>query len=153
LYAGAYAVEQAYLAEGGHGDEALLPLMKRAAKVLGSLTLPAAVVLAVSAHWVLLVFGHVYSTRASGELVVLVLGGVPFAAELWLTTALKLAGRLRAIALCNTIYSLVICSAAWLLAPLGLTYVGLAWALGSSLALAAAALAVFRAIRQGAFST
>ena len=41
LYAGAYAVEQNFLAEGAHGEEALVSLMRRSAKVLAILVLPA----------------------------------------------------------------------------------------------------------------
>jgi O-antigen/teichoic acid export membrane protein len=149
LYAGAYAVEENFLAEGAHGEEELKKLMWRAAKLLSMMALPAAVIGAVAAHWVLLVFGDSYSTHGTETLIFLALGAIPIAAQNWLVTVLRLTGQLLAITVSNVVYAVAICGLAWFLAPHGLGLVGAAWLLGSTAGVVSATVALLRGVRRG----
>jgi O-antigen/teichoic acid export membrane protein len=152
LYAGAYAVEQNFLAEGAHGEEPLPGLMRRAGKVLALLSLPAAAVVAVSAHRLLDLFGGGYASHGALTLTLMAVAAIPVAAENWLVTVLRLTGQLRAITVTNGIYALSICGLAWLLAPLGLGAIGVAWLLGSSIGVVATSVPVGLGMRRGALA-
>jgi O-antigen/teichoic acid export membrane protein len=142
LYAGAYAVEQNFLAEGSHGEEELKSLMWRAAKLLAVLSIPAALVVALTAHLLLSIFGGGYARHGSEALVLMACAALPVAAQNWLLTVLRLSGQLVAITVCNVVYAAGICSLAWFLVPHGLGMVGAAWLLGALGGVAVAALAV-----------
>jgi O-antigen/teichoic acid export membrane protein len=152
LYAGAYAVEENFLAEGAHGEEQLKSLMWRAAKLLAMMALPAALIGAVAAHWVLLVFGDSYATHGTETLILMALAAIPIAAQNWLVTVLRLTGQLLAITVSNVIYAVAICGLAWFLAPHGLGMVGGAWLFGSLAGVVAATVALLRGARRGALA-
>lgn len=139
LYSGAYAVEQTFLAEGSHSDVDWRELLRRSRRVLMAMCVPACLVLAVAAHWVLLVFGTRYSQHGTPSLILLTVAAIPMAANNWLWTVLRLSGRLRALVLSSGVYAIAICGLAWLLAPHGLTGLTAAWPIGSLLSAAVAA--------------
>ena len=139
LYATAYAVEQAFHAEGSQAGADRTALRRRSRHVLLTLCLPPCLMLAAAAHWILLVFGARYSEHGTAALAVLAVAAVPVAASNWLWTALRLSGQLRALVLSNGVYAITICGLAWLLAPYGLAAVAAAWLAGGVLAAAAAA--------------
>jgi O-antigen/teichoic acid export membrane protein len=153
LYAGVYAVEENFLAEGAHDEENLTHLMWRAAKLLAMMALPAALAGAVLAHYIMLVFGHAYAVHGSGALELMALAAIPIAAQNWLITVLRLTGQLLAITLSNVVYAVAICGLAWFLAPHGLTMVGGAWLFGSSAGVVVAAIAVLLGKRRGVLSS
>jgi len=140
LYSAAWAVEQAFLAEGSHAGVDLRELLKRSRRVIVALCLPACLVLVVSAHWVLLAFGTRYSQHGTLSLILLALAAIPIAANNWLLTVLRLSGRLQVIVASSAVYAVGICGLAWLLAPHGLTTLTAAWPLGGLLGAAVAAL-------------
>jgi O-antigen/teichoic acid export membrane protein len=131
LYSAAYAVEQAFLAEGGHAGVVDRALLRRSFRVLVALCLPACLVLTLSAHWVLLAFGSKYSQHGASSLILFSLAALPIAAGNWLMTVLRLAERLSAIVVSNVINAAAICGLAWYLAPRGLTAVAAAWPIGA----------------------
>ena len=140
LYSTVYAVEQTFLAEGSQPDVDLPELLRRSRRVLMALCLPACLVLVVTAHWVLLVFGTKYSQRGAPSLMLLAVAAIPIAANNWLWTVLRLSGRLRGLILSNGAYAIAICSLAWLLAPHGLTALTAAWPIGGALGAVVAAM-------------
>jgi O-antigen/teichoic acid export membrane protein len=142
LYAGAYAVEQNFLAEGAHGEEGLPSLMWRSAKVLSVLILPACLAVALLAHPLLALFGRAYAAHGSGALVVMAVAAIPVAAQNWLVTVLRLSGQLMAITVCNGVYAVAICVLAWLFAAHGLTMLSAAWLLGAGAGVIATTIAV-----------
>jgi O-antigen/teichoic acid export membrane protein len=139
LYSGAQAVEQTLLAEGSRSDADSRELLRRSRRVLMAMCMPACLVLVLSAHWVLLVFGTRYSLHGTASLILLALAAIPIAANNWLWTALRLSGRLQVLVLSNGVYAIAICGLAWLLAPHGLAGLTAAWPIGSLLSAAVAA--------------
>jgi O-antigen/teichoic acid export membrane protein len=152
LYSGAYAVEENFLAEGAHGEERLTSLMWRSAKLLAMMAVPAAIIGAIGAHWIMLVFGHAYAIHGSGALELMALAAIPIAAQNWLITILRLTNQLLAITVSTVVYAVGICGLAWLLAPHGLMMVGAAWLLGSLASVGAATIAVLLGKRRGALN-
>jgi O-antigen/teichoic acid export membrane protein len=150
LYAGTYAVEQNFLAEGAHGEERIVSLMWRAGKVLACLAVPAAIAGAVFSHWILIIFGDQYARHATEALLLMALATIPVAAQNWLVTVLRLSNQLKAITMCNVVNAASICGLAWFLAPRGLTMVGAAWLLGALAGVVVAAGAVVLGARRGA---
>ena len=121
LYSGAYAVGQTFLAEGSRGGADWRELLRRSRRVLMAMYIPACLVLAVSAHWVLLVFGARYSQHGTPSLILLTLAAVPIDVNNWLWTALRLSGRLRPLVWSCGTYAITVCGLAWSLASHGLT--------------------------------
>jgi O-antigen/teichoic acid export membrane protein len=142
LYSGAGAVEQAFLAEGAYSGAVGRRLRWRSLSLVMLLCVPAGLVLAVAAHWIMLAFGTKYSLHATTALVVLATAAVPMGAINWLVTMLRLASKLRAIVLSNLVYVAAISAMAWFLAPRGLTAVCAAWPIGALLASVTAGVAV-----------
>lgn len=138
LYSAAYAVGQAFLAEGSQASVDRRELFKRSRRILVALYLPAIIVVMLAAHWVMLVFGPQYSQFGTSALILLAVAAVPIAACNWSWTVLRLSGHLTAIVLSSAIYTVAICALAWFLAPGGLTIATAAWPIG---ALAAALVA------------
>jgi O-antigen/teichoic acid export membrane protein len=141
VYSAAYAVEQAFLAEGSQADVDWRKLVRRSLRVLIALSLPACLVLLVAARWFLLVFGSKYSQHATAALMMLAVAVIPVAGNCWWQTVLRLSGRLRAIIVSNSVYATAICGLAWFLAPHGLTGLAAAWPVGALLGATTAALA------------
>lgn len=138
LYSAAYAVGQAFLAEGSHAGVDRRKLLKRSRRILVALYLPAVIVVILTARWVLLVFGAKYSAFGTSSLILLAVAALPIAACNWSWTVLRLSGRLAAIIASSAVYTVAICGLAWFLAPSGLAALATAWPIG---ALAAALLA------------
>ena len=138
LYSAAYAVGQAFLAEGSQVGANRRQLLKRSRRILVALYLPAVLVVVLAARWVLLIFGPGYSKFGTTSLIMLAVAAVPIAVCNWSWTVLRLSGRLVAIMVSSGIYMVAICALAWFLAPRGLTTLTAAWPIGSLLAAAAA---------------
>jgi O-antigen/teichoic acid export membrane protein len=138
LYSAAYAVGQAFLAEGSHAGVDRRQLLRRSRRILLAMYLPAVIVVVVAARWVLLVFGAKYSHFGTPALMLLAVAAIPIAACNWSWTVLRLSGRLTAIVVSSAIYTVAICGLAYFLASGGLTTMVAAWPIG---ALAAALVA------------
>jgi len=147
LFAGVFAVEQAFLSEGSHEEQALRVVMQRSARLLALFCVPATLILIVGAHSLLLLFGHNYSVHGTNVLIVMATAVIPFAAFNWLLTVLRLIGRLRAIVVGNVVYAVLTCALAWILAPRGLTTLSLAWPVGLTVASVTVAVPVWRGTR------
>lgn len=140
LYSAAYAVEQAFLAEGGHAAGKLsAPLLRRSWRVLMALCLPACALLMLAAPGLLLAFGVAYRQHGTLTLIVLAAAAPPLAMSSWLQTLLQLLGRLRALMLSAAVQTIAICGLAWILAPHGGAAVAAAWPVGGLIGTAASA--------------
>lgn len=148
LHAVIYAIGQTFMAEGSYADADLRNLLKRSFRVLAAFVLPASLVLAGAAHWVLLVFGTKYSQHGTLPLILLVTSSIPLAVNHWLGTVLRLLGRLRAIIVNGFVFAAAICGFAWFLAPYGLGTLTSAWAIGGLLTAGVAAVPYRAAIRR-----
>lgn len=130
LYSTAYAVGQTSLTEGSQAGVDWRQVMKRSRRVLAVLCVPACLLLALAAHWIMLVFGARYSQHGTTSLIVLAIAAVPMGANNWLLTKLRLEHRLQLIVWSNAVYAAAICGLAWVLAPYGLTALTAAWPVG-----------------------
>jgi O-antigen/teichoic acid export membrane protein len=144
LFAGVFAVEQAFLSEGSHEEGELRAVMRRSWRLLALFCVPATVVMALGAHWLLLLFGHDYSVNGTDVLIVLATAALPFGVFNWLLTVLRLIGKLGFIIAGNVIYAVLTCGLAWALAPRGLVALSLAWPVGLTVAAAIMAVPVWR---------
>jgi O-antigen/teichoic acid export membrane protein len=137
LFAAITAVEQTFLAEGAYAGGSGMPrddrraLLQRSRRLLALLCGPACLALIAVAHWVLLAFGTRYSQHGTVSLMLIASAAIPIAANYWLWTVLRLAGKLRALVLGGAVYAGSICGLSWLLAPHGLGALAAAWPLGS----------------------
>jgi O-antigen/teichoic acid export membrane protein len=138
LYAAVYAVESAVMAEGSQPGADWRAVRRRSMRLAFVLFVPGGVVMAVSAHWVLLAFGHDYSAGGTGSLELLACAVLPIAAVNWAWSVLNLTGRLVALVLSSGVYAVGICAGAWIFAPHGLTALSAAWPVGAALAAAVA---------------
>ncbi|HVB45954.1 MAG TPA: lipopolysaccharide biosynthesis protein [Streptosporangiaceae bacterium] len=148
LYSGAYAVGQAFLAEGSHTGVDRRELFRRSRRVLILLYLPACLLTMGVAHWALIVFGTRYSEHGTGSLMLLASAAIPIGACTWSWNVLRLTGRLLPLVASYGVYMFGICGLAWLLAPHGLTALSAAWPIGSMLAAIVATAAVVIAPRE-----
>jgi O-antigen/teichoic acid export membrane protein len=150
LYAAVFAVEQTFLAEGSHDDVDLRQIMKRSWRLLAVFCVPASLLLALGAHWLLLLFGPSYSANGTLILIILAASALPLGAFNWLLTALRLTGQLGAIMTATVVFAALTCGLAWILAPRGLSTLVLAWPLGLTFAACTAAVPFWRWSRRHA---
>ena len=142
VFAAGYAVCQSFLAEGGHEEEDLKVLTRPRRRILAALTVPACLVVIVGAPALLELFGASYSSHGTGFLILMALAAIPVAALNWLVNILRLLRQLVSVAVCNGAYAVAVCGLAWVLAPRGLSFLGVAWLAGSLVAVAVAAIGV-----------
>jgi O-antigen/teichoic acid export membrane protein len=133
LFAAVYSVEQAFLAEGSQANADWREVRRRSWRFGIVLFLPASVMVVVASHWILLAFGPAYSRYGSGSLKLLALAVIPIAICNWSWTVLRLLNRLRALVMCTTVWAMLVCGLAWVLAPHGLTVLTVAWPVGCSI--------------------
>ena len=145
LFSVGYAVTESLLAEGSQAESDLTKLAKHSATVLIILVPTGGLVLAVSSHWLLLLFGRGYSQHASTALTVLGLSAFAVAANVWASALLKVTKQLHAMVWANVVYASVIIGLAAAWAHRGLAWVALAWLLGN----VAASVVACAALRMG----
>lgn len=147
LNAFATAVGEALFAEGSHDASQFISLMRRSARLLAIALLPTAALVAAFSEIILQIFGAEY--RQSGEGLLLLLAGnaVFVGLNTWASFALKILGVMRPLIVSNVIYSLVVVTSTFLLAPQGLVWTGLAWITGTAASGLYAAAAVRRHLR------
>ncbi len=148
LWAAAFSVEQAFLAEGAHMGAIDRSVLVRSLRILLGLCVPAFIVVIVFGHEVLTLFGANYGRNAESSLIPLTAAVFPIAAKHWSLTVLRLSNRFKAIVLSNTVYAGTICGLAWGLAPHGLGALAMAWPIGGLAAAMVAAVAAVGAIRR-----
>lgn len=149
LYSAAFAVEQAFLAEGGYvAGKLSAPLLRRSLRVLMALCLPACALLMLAAPRLLLAFGAAYRQHGTLPLIVLAAAAPPLAINNWLQAVLRLLGRLRALMISAAVQAIAICGLAWILAPHGAAAVAAAWPAGCLIGTAASALPCRAALRK-----
>lgn len=149
LYAGVYAVEQSFLAEGSQTDADLRHMMRRSSRLLALFCVPSSLLIAAASPWLLLLFGKTYSSSGAVVLAIFALSALPLAALNWLLTVLRLTGKLGTIMTANFTFAVVTCVVAWALAPHGLAMMAVAWPVGLASATLIASITVLRSSRKG----
>lgn len=148
LYAAVYAVESAFFAEGSQADADWRAIRRRSRHLAITLFVPGSIVMALGAHWILLLFGEKYSEYGTVSLELMALAVIPIAIYNWAATVLRLLGQLRALVFCNAVYSVGICGSAWVLASHGLSAMSASWPAGSAAAAVVTTLAAGYASRK-----
>jgi len=133
-YAVPFAMGQSLFAEGSQGKVDIRALARRAARIVGPVTLVMAVVIAGSVRWILLIYGHTYSHNATPTLIVMVAALPIVAFNNNGQVLLKLQGRVRTLVVVNVASFVVILGLAEVWGPKSLPLVGLAWLLGNLVA-------------------
>ncbi|GAA1943527.1 lipopolysaccharide biosynthesis protein [Kitasatospora viridis] len=139
-----FAVCESMFAEVSADESRLVPVLRRSARLLAVLQLPAAVVLAAGSGLLLRLFGGAYPARAQGLLVVLAVGTVAVALNTLTSFALKLVRRMAPLVWSNVVYAVVTTGLAAAWADRGLVWFGYAWGLGNLASGLVAALALLR---------
>jgi O-antigen/teichoic acid export membrane protein len=149
LYSAGYAVQQAFLAEGGHAaGQVSASLLRRSWRVVMGLCLPGCALLMLAAPGLLLAFGASYREHGTLPLIVLAAAAPPLAVNSWLQALLQLLGRLRALMLSAMAQAIAICGLAWILAPHGTVAVAAAWPIGGLLGTVASVVPCRAALRK-----
>jgi O-antigen/teichoic acid export membrane protein len=133
LYGAIYAVEQAFLAEGSQAAADWRAIRRRSRRLAVMLFVPGGIVLAAASHWVLLAFGSGYSRHGTVSLELLAAAVIPMAACNWSWAVLRLSGKLTGLVVSTAVYSVGICTAAWILSAHGLTALSSCWFIGSTI--------------------
>ncbi len=141
VYAAALALEQTFLAEGSRSDADVSGLKRRSRRILIMLCLPTALGIIAIGRWLLLAFGEAYYHNGFTSLVIMALAAGPIAANYWLLTVLRLAGKLRAIVVVNGVYAVATCLFVWIATSHGLTAVSIGWFGGAFIAACVGAVA------------
>ena len=132
LYTIAYASMQSVFAEGSHNESALAAHVAKAAKLIGILLVPAAIVLALLSTVLLTIFGAEYAHGAASLLRLFAIGALPVAAYSALGAIFKVTKNLRGVVAMNITYATVILACSYLFIPhLGLLGVGWSWLIGN----------------------
>ncbi|MER7844415.1 polysaccharide pyruvyl transferase family protein [Kitasatospora sp. NPDC096077] len=139
-----FAVCESMFAEISADESRLVPVLRRSARLIVLLQLPAAVVLAAGSGLLLRLFGGSYPARAQGLLVVLAVGTGAVALNTVGSFALKLVRRMAPLVWSNVVYAVVTVGLAAAWAGHGLIWFGYAWGLGN---LASGLIAVLALVR------
>jgi O-antigen/teichoic acid export membrane protein len=132
VYTAGAALEQTLLTEGSREDADMRQLRRRSLRLLVIFFVVSAVIMIGLGRWLLLAFGQAYYQHGYTTLVILVLAAAPISLNFWLQTILRLAGKLRAIIVVNTIGSVATVAGTWFGSSHGLTSVAWGW-FGASL--------------------
>jgi O-antigen/teichoic acid export membrane protein len=132
VYTAGAALEQTLLTEGSREDADMRQLRRRSLRLLVIFFVVSAVIMIGLGRWLLLAFGQPYYQHGYTTLVILVLAAAPISLNFWLQTILRLAGKLRAIIVVNTIGSVATVAGIWFGSSHGLTSVAWGW-FGASL--------------------
>lgn len=130
LYTVAYSVSQSLFAEGSYEDQPLGPLIRRSGKILAAIVIPATIVLAVGAKWLLFVFGKNYSHEATQTLIFLALAAPAVTLYAASTVVMRIRREIGQLIVANVIYAGLIIGLATQFAHRGLQWVALAWLTG-----------------------
>lgn len=134
LLAFATAVGEALFAEGSHDRSAFVPLLRRSARLLALVLVPASVGVALLSGLILQVFGTSYREAAQPLLIVFCVNAIFIGLSTWASFALKIVGDLRALVIANGLSCVAVIGLSVALSGYGLVWTGVAWLVGTSLA-------------------
>ncbi len=131
LTAISHAIGDNLFAEGAHDPAKTADLLRRAAKIMTAVMVPAALAITALRVPVLSLFGSQYVAHAQGVLTILSLGSIAVAFNTWASNALRIVGRMRQLVISNVIYTVLIVGFAAAFSSRGLDWIGYAWVLGN----------------------
>jgi O-antigen/teichoic acid export membrane protein len=133
LSAASYAIGQSLFSEGAHDPEHVGALLRRSARIMSLIVVPAAVALALLSGPILSIFGAAYARHAQGLLVVLSLGSVAVAFNSWAANALRIVSRMRSLVVSDVVLTGTVFGLAVGFGSRGLLWMGYAWVAGNLL--------------------
>lgn len=149
LYTIAYASMQSMFAEGSHNEGAMGAHIKRAARLIGILLVPATALVVILSNFLLTTFGDEYAAQASTLLQLLALGALPVAIYSGLGAIFKVTKNLLGVVVMNVVYAVVILGLSfWLIDDWGLAAVGWAWIIGNTAAYGVGAIFLIKKINK-----
>jgi O-antigen/teichoic acid export membrane protein len=132
LYTIAYASMQSMFAEGSHNEAAMGAHIKKAARLIAILLLPATILMACLGNILLSIFGQEYAAQAGSLLQLFALSSLPVAVYSALGAVFKVTKNLAGIVGMNAAYTAVILGMSfWLMPVAGIVAVGWAWLAGN----------------------
>jgi O-antigen/teichoic acid export membrane protein len=147
LNAVSVAVSQSLFAEGSYGEGKLRELLKHAAIILGSIMIPAAVILGGFGWFILGFFGKSYSMGGAQIITILAIASPLVAAYNIGSTILRIRHQIYSLVIVNVAYAIAVCGLVILWIDKGLTWVAFAWTAGNLLAALLAFVCIF--LRRG----
>jgi O-antigen/teichoic acid export membrane protein len=128
LFAVAYSVNSTLLAEGSSGQDGIHGRVKKAAKFIFALLIPAIILILFFSGPILSMFGPLYAMEASHLLQLLALSSIPMAIDELYISVKRFEKKLLPVIL---VYGFIACGtisgSLLLLGPLGLLGIGIAW--------------------------
>lgn len=143
LYSVGNSVAQSLFAEGSYGEGKLRHLLKHAAIILGTIMIPAAVILGGIGPFILGFFGKSYSMGGAHIIIVLALASPLVAAYNIGSTLLKIRQQIYSLVAVNAIYAIAVSGLAIFWINKGITWVAIAWTAGNFAAALLAFLCIF----------
>lgn len=135
LYTIAYASMQSMFAEGSHDESAMHAHVKKAAKLIVVLLLPATILTLALSSFLLTIFGPGYAAKGTALLQLFAIGALPVAVYSAMGAIFKVTKNLAGVIGMNVTYAVVILGLSFWLVPVwGLVAVGWAWIIGNILA-------------------
>lgn len=143
IYAVSISVSQSLFAEGSYGEGKLRELLKHAAIILGTIMIPAAIILGGFGPFILGFFGKSYSAGGAHIVILLALASPLVAAYNIGSTLLKIRRQIYSLVAVNAIYAITVVGFAVLCINKGLSWVAFAWIAGNFAAALLAFLCIF----------
>ena len=134
LFSIGWAISLSVFAEGSHKGSNLPSLVRRGAKLIALVCVPASILVAVTGHWLLLLFGQAYSANGTSTLAVLALSAPVVALSSTALTVLRITRQLRAVVITSAVYAALTVGLTVPCAKYGLQWVAFAWLLGNTAA-------------------
>lgn len=132
LYTVAYSAMQSAFAEGSHAEHELKTHMKKAAKLVGVLMLPAACIVFVAAPWIMSIFGPTYVANGTELLQLFCVSALFVSVYSALGSIFKIRHTIRALVAMNLAYAGIIIGLSYaLFDSVGVNAVGVAWLAGN----------------------
>ena len=137
LYTIAYATMQSVFAEGSHDETAIKAHLAKAARLIGSMLIPAILITVILSSFILKVFGGQYAEQGSTLLRLFAISAIAVAIYSAMGTIFKIVKNLRGVIVMNVVYAVVILGVSYAtISSFGVNAIGWAWIAGN---LAAAA--------------
>ena len=134
LYVIPQATTKSLLAEGVYDESTLGVNLKKSTRVIVLLLVPAIVILVLGGSSILKLFGKSYSDGGVAFLNLIAISGVVVSVYAILTSLFRLAKNVKALLISNIFYAVTIIIMTYVLMPLGLLGIGLAWLSGNIVA-------------------
>lgn len=132
LYTISYGSMQSVFAEGSHDEAAMKAHVTKAAKLIGVLLVPAALLTVGLSSFILRIFGGAYAAQGSGLLQLFAVSAFSVAVYSAMGAIFKVTQHLRGVVTMNIVYAVIILGLSYALIPhLGVIAIGVAWMLGN----------------------